>query len=306
MYNHFIKFKENLEPNQSFGEIVKARHAAVRSAIESIAGANCETRLIGSLQRKTRIRPLGDIGFDIDILVVLGNFYRWVHDGTGVSPIHALDDVYNSVQESDRYSKKNPEKDAPTVTLDFKDNIRVELVPTYRDKIGVNQSGVGHPVDRSYWVPQNGSWVLADYDYDAAYISGMNLESDGYLVPTIKMVKAAQKIHFPHLKSYPVEIIASSIIPSVVTYCKEHNLDITYPDLLECFFEGGTSMIANPLSIPGSNTPPITLDQTSLVSTQKIFNDVTGHIRATKAIIATSPAINNWRVLFGDYFPTII
>ena len=66
----FLKLKSNLELNKTFDEIIQQRHNAVRSVLENNL-SNIETKLIGSLQRKTRIQPRPEDGFDIDILVIL-------------------------------------------------------------------------------------------------------------------------------------------------------------------------------------------------------------------------------------------
>src|SRR3989338_2265095 len=91
VHEAFQKFKSNLELNDTFDDIIQRRHNAVRSVIEN-NGSGVETKLIGSLQRQTRIQPKeGDI-FDIDILVVLGSFYNWLPAGSigGVTPQAAM------------------------------------------------------------------------------------------------------------------------------------------------------------------------------------------------------------------------
>ena len=64
MLKHFLKLKENLELSPSFDQIVQVRHSAVRSALENKAAAIRDTKLIGSLQRKTRIQPRQGEQFD--------------------------------------------------------------------------------------------------------------------------------------------------------------------------------------------------------------------------------------------------
>src|SRR6267143_4459540 len=135
MQAYFDKFRSNLELNQSFQQKVAARHAAVRSAVENIGADIKETNLIGSLQRRTRIQPRPEDSFDIDILIVLGQFDHWVPSG-GITSGQALDYVLGSVKESDRYSAKRPTSDAPTISLTFEDDTKVELVPAYVDNIG--------------------------------------------------------------------------------------------------------------------------------------------------------------------------
>jgi hypothetical protein len=71
MQLHFVKMKQNLELNPSFDETIQVRHNAIRSSLENNGVAVRDTKLIGSLQRKTRIQPREGDEFDIDILVIL-------------------------------------------------------------------------------------------------------------------------------------------------------------------------------------------------------------------------------------------
>jgi hypothetical protein len=73
MHEHFTKLRQNLELNQTLDELVQARHAAVRRAVPGK-----ESKLIGSFQRKTKIQPRPEDELDVDILIVLGEFHRWV------------------------------------------------------------------------------------------------------------------------------------------------------------------------------------------------------------------------------------
>jgi hypothetical protein len=235
MLKHFLKLKENLELSPSFDQIVQVRHSAVRSALENKAAAIRDTKFIGSLQRKTRIQPRQGEQFDIDILVVLGEFANWLTPGdpNGIYPQQALDYLFGSVRDSDRYSTKSPIKDAPTIALQFADNVKVELVPAYRDMIGHSPDGVNQfQKGRGYWIPKNGRWEFSDYDFEAKYVTDMNDASDGYLVPTIKMLKAAKRLHFPQLNSFPLEILATQTVPAIVNYKKRNNESITYPELI--------------------------------------------------------------------------
>src|SRR5262249_17323883 len=162
---------------------------------------------------------------------------------------------------SDRYAVKNPIADAPTVTLSFANEEKVELVPAYRDNVGQDWNGVAHsPKGRAYWVPNGtGAWMLSDYDYDAAYISKATERSDGYLVPAIKMLKAIKRRQFPQLKSFALEILAADKIPLLVAYSKLQNFPITSPALLRDFFSLARQELANPIAISGSLSAPIRL-----------------------------------------------
>lgn len=192
----FEDFKSNLELSASFQKAASTHHNAVRDWIQS-RGLNIKTKLIGSLQRKTRIQPRSERdSFDIDILVILGRFDRWVSSG-GVSPSHALDKVEALVAQNEAYQRMGPETDSPAITLEYADDVNLELVPAYRDHVGEAPDGTPTPpVDRGYWIPKNNRWAIADYDYDAEYVSEANAQGKCHLVPTIKMLKAAKREHF--------------------------------------------------------------------------------------------------------------
>jgi len=307
MHNHFSKLKQNLELNPSFDQIVQTRHSAVRSALKNKSVVIKDTKLIGSLQRKTRVQPRENDVFDIDVLVVLGEFNRWlpVGDPNGVTAEQALNHVYGSVDKSDRYSTKNPEKDSPTVSLQFADKVKVELVPAYLDMIGHGPDGKTHsPKGRSYWVPDNGRWVLADYDFEAGHITNMNAASDGYLVPAIKMLKSIKRLHFPYLKSFPLEILAAQLIPTIVDYRKKNCQAVSYPEMVKLFFILAKDEIMKPIQMPGSNSPAINLDQATTLSLGKIFDDIVAHVGQIESMSNDTNRIEAWRVLFGESFPT--
>jgi SMODS domain-containing protein len=232
----FQKLKSNLELTPTFAEIVSQRHKAVRSVIENNSSDIQSTRLIGSLSRQTRIQPRPVDEFDIDVLVVLGVFDRWVPPETSISTETAMREVHSAVVSADRYVKLNPEQDHPTVTFDYANNIKVELVPAYLDNIALSPNGAPRPRGRAYWIPaRNGTWELADYAYDAEYISIVNKDCSGLLIPTIKMLKAAKRWHFPSMKSWHLELIAADLVPKMLQEYQQHGYAATYPQLVADF-----------------------------------------------------------------------
>jgi len=203
----FNEFKSRLELSETLQKAVSTHHNAIRDWIES-SHSGIETSLIGSLQRKTRIQPRSKDVFDIDILVVLGSFTSWASYGQGVTPSDALNELDKIMRGHEGYEKMDLHKDFPTVTFNYADGTKAELVPAYRDYIGDTPTR-----GRGYWIPKNQSdWALADYDYDADYISQKNKETAGYLVPTMKMLKAAKRNLFSEMKSYHLETISKHII----------------------------------------------------------------------------------------------
>ena len=305
MQTYFDRFRSNLELNDSFERMVSTRHTAVRSAIENIGAQIKESKLIGSLQRRTRIQPRPQDSFDIDILIVLGQFDYWLPTG-GTTSGQALDYLLESVQQSDRYSAKSPTIDAPTISLDFADGSRVELVPAYIDNIGSYASGVSTlPVGRGYWIPQaGGGWQHADYDYDAEFITKMNAVSAGRLIPGIKMLKAARRTHFTGLKSFALEVLAAHALPAAIGVSAQHqSAALTDTQLIRAFFAVAKDIIGGPISIPGSNSPRIDLAPADQLVLKSAFEAILVHIDATQRLTSQQQAADAWRLLFGESFP---
>jgi hypothetical protein len=300
----FNKLKSNLELNDSFDEIIQQHHNAVRGVVENDDDDDIETQLIGSLQRKTRIQPREEDQFDIDILVVLGSFTRWVPVG-GVTPRQAMANLSDKLSESDRYSAMSPEEDQPTIHFDYEDGVKVELVPAYRDLIGHSPGGIQHsPVGRAFWVPKHGHWELADYNYDAEYITGQNKSSEGWLIPTIKMLKAIKREHFSEMMSFHLEILAALIIKEAVIYRKQNNLPISYPMLLSDFFTVVQSVISTSISLPNSLSPRVQLELLHQMNVSTTIKNIKFFIDKIGAEDTETGKVKKWKELFGDVFPS--
>lgn len=301
----FEKLKNNLELNETFDALIRQRHNAVQSAVQN-SGESVSTKLIGSLQRQTKIQPRATDTFDIDILVVLGSFYNWLPFGAagGIQPHHAMQKMHEIVGDSDRYSAMNPQQDAPTVSFEYHDDVKVELVPAYIDKIGSSPSGTTHsPAGRAYWIVKDGGWVLADYDHEASHISLMNQSADSHLIPTIKMLKAARREHFPLLKPFHLEIVAAALIPAIIAVRKQQGAEISYPVLVTEFFNYAGGYLANPAKIPGSHSPHISMDEATKTTVLNNIEAVKNYCVAIGNLPNDSQKMDAWRILFGEAFP---
>lgn len=305
MHKHFLKLKTNLELAETFAESIQTRHNAIRTYLENNHPQFKDSKLIGSLQRKTRIHPGKGGKFDIDIIVVIGECYGWIPNG--LSPQKVLNDLHQTVLQSDLYGEKNPVQNAPTVSLTYDDNVEIQLVPALVDMAGHDQWGnqLGS-IGRGYWVVKNGTWQMADYDHEAEYIQKQNEISLGYLVPIIKMLKAVKRKYFPDLESFPLEIIAADIIPWSVLAKKAENTPVHYRDLVLEFFEQAPFHFSSPIKVPDSKSAPIILSTTTVASLTEQFGKIAGHIRATNAISAQNKTVEAWQLLFGEHFPVTL
>lgn len=294
--------KSGLELNKTLQDTITTRHSAIRGWIESV-DPTIKTQLIGSLQRQTRIRPRSEDLFDIDILVILGAFDRWVPFG-GVLPGNALSKVEEIVSDNATYGRMGDETDSPAVSIEYADKVKVELIPAYVDNIGQTSGGIlTLPKGRGYWIPRNNQWVIADYDYDADYVTALNKRMDGYLIPTIKLLKAIKRKHFHGFKSYYLEILACRIIPRIIAFWRERNYEFYYPQLLWAFFFLAKDDLQDRMVFPGSKCMDgyISLEGKELLKSK--FN-VISQLIENALTLEHSKAIVAWKEIIDEPFPS--
>src|SRR5262245_47308206 len=141
MQAYFLKLKSNLELDPTFDGVISTRHAAIRTYLKNNHPGFKDSKLVGSLQRTTRNDPGSGHQFDVDILVILGEFYHWLPLGQGISAQDALNAVHATIADSTRYGAMSPRQDPPTISLTYGDEVVVQLVPAYVDMIGRDHLG---------------------------------------------------------------------------------------------------------------------------------------------------------------------
>ncbi len=299
-------FKELLarvELNPARTSLASQRYKAVSDRIQ-IALPSKEVRQIGSFQRKTKIRPLDNRDtLDIDAIVCFGDARKYAIDGSGVSPAQAIDAVRKALETDRTYKLMKPESDAPTVILSYADGFSIELVPCYREVTGKYPRN-GGPSCYIVGTP-SGSWVPADYDYDAAVISGLNQLStiEQSIVPSIKMVKAFLRGKQVGLKSFHIEILCSHLIPKALFSWQGKHWG--YHHVLAYFLSNAHSLLDGPVGIPNSYSPKVdsgwnafslTRIGQTLVELGKEAWEICGDDSEARAL-------GRWREFFGDPFP---
>lgn len=237
-------------------------------------------------------------------MVVLGEFYRWVETG-GVKPKDALDKLENVVSENSVYQRIGVEQDSPAIMLEYSDNITVELIPAYVDQIGEYSDGTQiPPKGRGYWIPRNNKWIIADYDYDAEYVTKQNKLCDEMLVPAIKMLKSAKRHLFSGMKSYHLEVLTSSLVPAIVEYFQQRNQSISYPSLIYSFFLCAKDNVLAFKKLPGSKSSILDADLTQ--DRRRELADIFLKIAAYCEKILNldgKEGIEAWQKVFGEPFP---
>jgi len=291
-----------IELNPTRVEFASQRYNAVKASIEAALPGKT-LRQIGSFQRKTKIRP-ADLSdkLDIDVVVSFGRFYQYAPSPTqGVSPAQALEIVRQGLGWNETYRVMPQQTDHPTIRLQYADQMAIELVPAYEDFTGQRARALGQPA--CYIVGATPyHWVLADYDYDAQLISGLNNLSDGQLVPTIKLVKAYFRNAAVPLKSFHTEVLTANTMPSLISEWKSKNYTFSYRHLLAGFLSRAATIITTPAVLYNSFSPPIDsgLSAVTLASIGTFLSqraEAAWHLCSTNAIVG-------WREFFGEPFPT--
>jgi hypothetical protein len=299
----FQSLKGNLEPSQTFDAKISQHHNAVRGVVQN-SHPGTDTKLIGSLARKTRIQPRDQDTFDIDILVILGTFNNWVSVG-GITPQQATSTVHAILDETTRYGSMAPQIDEPTVSFTYpSDKVKVELVPCYRDNIGRRPDGTAHfPIGRGYWVAKNGTWELVDYDHEIDHISQANSANAGDLVPFVKLLKALRRVYFPQLTSFALELIAAETLPILKQNAIDQGVTLTWPQLITDFFTWTGGHLMRPIQAPGSNSTPIVLDQSIRTSTLQSFTTLGEYCQTISGLDTERAQLEGWKRLYGDFIP---
>lgn len=301
----FRELLTRVELNATRINLASQRYDGVRQQVES-ALPGSRVFQIGSFQRRTKIRPIKDSDpLDIDVGVCLGDFHRYVSDGSGIYPSQALEAAKRSLTLDGTYEAMKPESDAPTVVLEYADGFKIELVPCYRDLTGTYPRQAGP----ACYVVGNaaGSWVPADYDYDAAYISGANqLQAVSQaLVPAIKMVKRFLRNHNIELKSFHTEILCALILPQSIAGWNRQNLHWGYQHVLAQILSQAPNHLNGAVAIPDSYSRSVD-SGLSVYRLQQIGQYLAKCGNCAWGICKVQDegqALDLWRQFYGEPFP---
>lgn len=302
----FAAYFSRIELNPARAQLASERYNAVKTAIEA-ASPDLKVRQIGSFQRKTKIRPrsLGD-GLDVDALVVLGEARTYSSDGTGTTPVAAQDRVFRALTASKIYRVMRPVKDAPTVMLEYedRDGFTIELVPAFVELTGKYPRPGGPPC---YIIAgANGQWIPADYDYDAAVITGLNRSPavQGTLVPMIKLAKMFFRTMQLEWKSFHIEVLAATLLPRILESWEARGLTWDYPEAFGALLQLLPNAMTNAAALPGSFSPPVVSGiEPGLLDRAAAYVRNRADAARQNLESADAEALVAWREFFKDAFP---
>jgi len=278
----FEQLKNNLEITGLQKTTVSERQQNVRDAIEKELKVP-DSFLTGSYSRSTMIAPLNEA--DVDIFIVLDPSYYLQNGAASV-----LDKVKNVLRKT--YTKTpDISRNGQAVTIQFTD-FMVDVVP------GFNRQGGGYLIPNSL----TNSWISTDPKKHVEIISNANAKHNDDFIPLIKMIKSWNKNIDHYFRSFHLEVLLYYVL-----------MDVTisnYPSASRYFFDKARDFVTKQNIDPAGYGGDIG----AYINTQEKINEAKSKFQNAyeRALNAEAlerngyitKAMEAWRQIFGDYFPS--
>lgn len=283
----FLEIKSNLNITDLQTSIVSTRQSNIRKVIENEITVN-DSFLSGSYSRNTMIAPLSES--DIDIFFILHSTYFHRYNGQNGGQAGLLDFVKRVLKKT--YTRTpDISRNGQAVTIRFEDFI-VDVVPAF------SRQGGGYLIPNSI----SQSWISTDPKKHIEIVTEANKTHDGNFVPLVKMIKAWNKNINKYFNSFHLEVLALEIFKNVTIS--------DYPSGVRYFFDKGRELITkenlDPAGYGGDVGGYINTTERVADSVAKFQLAYDRAIRAesydSRGYISSS--VDEWRKIFGDYFPT--
>ena len=280
----FETFKTNLEITTLQTSTVSTRQNNLRSKLGAALPIT-DTFLTGSYVRDTLIAPLYNA--DVDVFIVLDDKLR---DNTLDGPSNILNKVRRAV--SGCYTEATQSsRNGQAITIKFSDFL-VDVVPAFKHQ--VNGYSIPDPAKRS--------WIRTDPISHITMWSDTNKLQNGRFKPLIKMLKAWNRSsNNSYLHSFHLE----SMIRSTFRY----RLIESYPAACQYFFQNAMNhlVVDDPSGLGGLLSDYLTSDLASYLATSVSLGDAAKASQTAQYynhLGNNEVAINQWKSIFGDYFPS--
>jgi hypothetical protein len=235
------------------------------------------------------IAPLSEA--DVDIIMVLhSKYFHNYSDGKNGGQAGLLDLLKSTLRKT--YTRTpDISRNGQAVSIKFEDFL-IDVVPAF------NRSGGGFLIPNSI----NGTWLSTDPKKHLEIFSQANATHKGNFVPIAKMLKAWNKTTGQYFRSFHLEVMALQILDKVTIS--------TFPSGVRYFFDKAREKVKFQTKDPSGYEG----DVGSYISTEFQIQEAisrfqTAYDRAIKAEDCerrgyTSDAVEQWKRVFGDYFPS--
>jgi len=277
----FQKLKENLEITGLQKSTVSTRQENVRNAVAEELDV-LDSFLTGSYARSTMIAPLSEA--DIDIFIVLDPKY---YESDGQASL--LDKVKRALLKT--YTKTPKiSRNGQAVTITFTDFV-VDVVPAF------NRKGGGYLIPNSV----QKAWIATNPKTHVDIMAEKNKNHNGDLVPIVKMIKGWNRNINYSFVSFRLELLAIEIFENVTIS--------DYSSGMRYFFDKGRERIKYKAKDPVPYGGEISGLRNAKTQEDAVSKFESAYNRAIKAEQYAKNenienAVDEWKKIFGDYFPT--
>ena len=276
----FRQFRSNLEITSLQEATTSTRQQNVRDAVEADFTV-LESFLTGSYRRNTMIAPLKDA--DVDVFVVLDPKYYAANNQRTllISVMATLKKEYPTTPQI--------KPDGQAVTISFKD-FKVDVVPGFYRR------------DGGFLIPDanRNLWIATNPKKHVELWSESNKIHNGSLVPMIKMLKCWNRENGGLLRSFHLEVLARDVFQGV---------EITdYSSGARWFFDKARAKVWTKISDPAGYADDVAPYLTKAEADRVIAALDRDYQKAIGAESHAAygyerTAIEEWKQIFGDYFP---
>jgi Second Messenger Oligonucleotide or Dinucleotide Synthetase domain len=277
----FDRLRSNLEITDLQYTTVSTRQRNVREAVERGLTV-LDSFLAGSYARSTMIGPLKDA--DLDIVMVLHSAHYAEN-----SPASLLAKVRDALKQT-YPSTPSISPNGQAVTITFTD-FKVDVVPAF------HRQGGGYLIPNS----NAGTWISTDPKVHATVLTASNSAHNGNLVPLVKMMRAGNRATNRGFIGFYLELMAINILTNVTIS--------NFPSGMRyVFFHGQEKVKFKQLDPAGFD------NQVNGLRTVPTVDDAVARFAAAynTAVRAEQlgqggqarQATDEWRKIFGDYFPS--
>jgi hypothetical protein len=285
----FDEFEAKLRPTDNQNARIADRRRVTEGYLrESFAASSgmqlLSTKVIGSADRGTIIRPIDDI----DVLAVFEDeaFYKYQSDSRKF--------LYRVRDALSKYRVKVVGARGQAVRLFYDAEPHVDIVPAVKRDSG----GYFIPSGETDWWGRH-KWITTDPDEHARWMSSQNLALGSNLKPLIRLLKRWNREHSSHVRSFHLEVLAAETFGTLGSNRRSAS---------QKFFEwaGGKISVKDPAGHSGDLSSYMTWYtrvqfRTALDAANK---------RAKQAIAAEDAgncgeAARLWRIIYGPEFPAL-
>ena len=245
----------------------------------------------GSFGQKTIIKPPRDKDFDVDILLSLESINNW-------QPTDYIEKLHSEFYNDGNY-KKIVEKNTRCVTLNYKGDFHVDIVPFLK-------------VSGSFCIPNNdeNKWESTNPIAYTEWLMAKNVIANNYLIKAIRLFKYLRDIK----QNFSVKsILLSTLIgncigekESVPNFKNQPTSFVTIFGRLNDFLQSNPNM-------PTIKNPTLTTEDFNRYWDREKYSNFRDKIKSyyEKAKDAyqeqdKQESIKKWKLVFGDEFPDAI